>query len=171
MDLKEIRQLVRFLAGTDVKEIEIKEEGGSVRISRAVPGEQSAPLQPTTVFSMAAPVAMAPPAAASAPVAATAQQAAPRTRTQDVSEFDDDGDTMIVTSPMVGTYYQASSPDSPAFVAKGDIVRKGQVVCIVEAMKLMNEIESEYSGRVIRIAKENASPVEYGEALFVLEPV
>ncbi len=159
MDLKEIRQLIRFLSSTDVKELEIQEEGTSVRISRAI-GELPVA---TTVVTGGPPVALPAPA----PVAVSATNNPSESR----NVSDEADGAMIVLAPMVGTYYQAASPESPAFVSKGDIIRKGQVICIVEAMKLMNEIESEYSGRVVRIAKENASPVEYGETLFVLEPV
>ncbi len=162
MDLKEIRQLIRFLSNTDVKEIEIQEGETSLRISRAL---NEPPTATTTVMTGMAPVSIP-----TAPVPAAAPSPEKPVRSAGGSE-ETGGETMIIRSPMVGTYYQAASPEAPAFVAKGDIIRKGQVVCIVEAMKLMNEIESEFSGRVVRIAKENASPVEYGETLFVLEPV
>jgi acetyl-CoA carboxylase biotin carboxyl carrier protein len=156
MDLKEIRQLIRFLSGTDVSEIEITEEGKTVRINRAPAGPSAgtvygpAPTQPTT-FIQSAPVEPTPAA------------------TVTTTEVKLDGIT--INSPMVGTIYLAASPESPHFIAVGDIVKKGQVVCIVEAMKLMNEIESEVSGRVVSILKDNASPVEYGEPLFQLEEV
>jgi acetyl-CoA carboxylase biotin carboxyl carrier protein len=75
-----------------------------------------------------------------------------------------------VTSPIVGTFYRSSSPDKPAYVEIGDVVKKGQVLCIIEAMKLMNEIESESSGKIVQILVENGQPVEYGQALFVIEP-
>jgi acetyl-CoA carboxylase biotin carboxyl carrier protein len=75
-----------------------------------------------------------------------------------------------VTSPIVGTFYRSSSPDKPAYVEVGDVVKKGQVLCIIEAMKLMNEIESEAAGKVVQALVENGQPVEYGQALFVIEP-
>ncbi|MBF0445179.1 MAG: acetyl-CoA carboxylase biotin carboxyl carrier protein [Magnetococcales bacterium] len=157
MDLKEIRQLIRFLSGTDVSEIEITEEGKTVRINRTPVGSTvstvygPAPTQPPTYIQSTEP------APTPAPITTTA------------TEVKIDGIT--INSPMVGTIYLAPSPESPLFVAVGDIVKKGQVVCIVEAMKLMNEIESEVSGRVVSILKDNASPVEYGEPLFQLEEI
>lgn len=163
MDLKAIRQLIKMLAGTDVAEIEIRDETKTVRITRQLPnkGEVShfshQPMvtytqHPTHLSSHPLPSGGMPP-----PVAAAVETV---TTT-----------TITIQSPMVGTFYQANSPDAPPLVARGDIIKKGQVVCIVEAMKLMNEIESEHAGRIVSILKENASPVEYGEPLFILEPV
>jgi acetyl-CoA carboxylase biotin carboxyl carrier protein len=153
MDLKEIRQLIRFLSGTDVSEIEITEEGKTVRINRTLNATGGAAVSVT-------PPLQAPPAFA---------QAAAVPVPEAVADGGVDGPT--INSPMVGTFYMAPSPESPLFVAVGDIVQKGQVVCIVEAMKLMNEIESEISGRVVSVLKDNASPVEYGEPLFLIETV
>lgn len=156
MDLKEIRQLIRFLSGTDVSEIEISEKGQTIRINRAKVAPNGAGMSvqqeslggPATV--LAPPPVVTPAPVAAVPAAAKAE-----------------GPT--INSPMVGTFYLAPSPESAHFVNVGDVVQKGQVVCIVEAMKLMNEIESELTGRVTRILKENASPVEYGEPLFEVE--
>ncbi|MBF0193334.1 MAG: acetyl-CoA carboxylase biotin carboxyl carrier protein [Magnetococcales bacterium] len=160
MDLKEIRQLIRFLSGTDVSEIEITEEGKTVRINRAPAGSTvSTVYGPTPTQQQATYVQ-------SAPAEPAAVEAAVATATSEVKI-----DGITINSPMVGTIYLAASPESPHFVAVGDIVKKGQVVCIVEAMKLMNEIESEVSGRVVSVLKDNASPVEYGEPLFQLEEV
>jgi acetyl-CoA carboxylase biotin carboxyl carrier protein len=161
MDLKEIRQLIRFLSGTDVSEIEITEEGKTVRINRAPAG--------STVSTVYGPATTPQPSTfiQSAPAVEPAQATAPiATATTEVKI-----DGITINSPMVGTIYLAASPESPHFIAVGDIVKKGQVVCIVEAMKLMNEIESEVAGRVVSILKDNASPVEYGEPLFQLEEI
>ena len=157
MNLKEIRQLVRFLVATDVTEIEIQDEGGSVRIHRSSVGARIV----STRSDIDTQAGLVSPAPSSSVVAAAPSPSVPGfTSTAEA-----------ITSPMVGTYYQAASPDAPAFVSLGDVVKKGQVVCIIEAMKLMNEIESEFSGRVVGVLKENASPVEYGEFLFMIEPV
>ncbi|WP_130471343.1 acetyl-CoA carboxylase biotin carboxyl carrier protein [Candidatus Magnetaquicoccus inordinatus] len=167
MDLKEIRQLIKMLAGTDVAEIEIREEAQTVRISRHLASQHdTAPpaFSPMVTYAAPQPVAM------SAPVAvAVDTQAMPPVGKSTESMASDK--TLTITSPMVGTYYQSNSPEAPPLVAHGDIIKKGQVVCIIEAMKLMNAIEAEHSGRVVSILKENASPVEYGEPLFILEPV
>ncbi|MBF0098200.1 MAG: acetyl-CoA carboxylase biotin carboxyl carrier protein [Magnetococcales bacterium] len=166
MDLKEIRQLIKMLAGTDVAEIEIREEAQTVRISRHLANQHEAPpqtYQPVVTYAAPPPMAMpAPLATASEGLATTAARG---------NETLSTDKTLTITSPMVGTYYQSNTPEAPPLVAHGDIIKKGQVVCIIEAMKLMNAIESEYSGRVVSILKENANPVEYGEPLFILEPV
>ncbi|MBF0381460.1 MAG: acetyl-CoA carboxylase biotin carboxyl carrier protein [Magnetococcales bacterium] len=160
MDLKEIRQLIRFLSGTDVSEIEITEEGKTVRINRAPTGPTTGTVYgpaptPQHTYIQSAPE--------------PAPKVDPATEIPVTTEEKIDGVT--INSPMVGTIYLAPSPESPHFIAVGDIVKKGQVVCIVEAMKLMNEIESEVSGRVVSVLKDNASPVEYGEPLFQLEEI
>nr|CRH08087.1 Acetyl-CoA carboxylase, biotin carboxyl carrier protein subunit [Candidatus Magnetococcus massalia] len=162
MDLKEIRQLIKMLDGTDVTEIEVRQDESTVRISRSGHGAAQPMMHAMQPAMHVMPHTMAPAAPAAAP-AAEAPAAAP------VAE--DRGKALAVTSPMVGTYYKAASPDAPAFVQEGDMVEKGQVLCIIEAMKLMNEIESEYSGRLVKILVDNASPVEFGEELFLIEPV
>ena len=160
MDLKEIRQLIKLLADTDIAEIEIREEVQTVRITRqlASKGEVIHPSQPMLTH-VSTPM----------PTHQEVAMATPGNRGEE--EESSSSKTVSISSPMVGTYYHAASPDSMPFVSRGDMVKKGQVVCIIEAMKLMNEIESEHSGRIVSILKENASPVEYGETLFVIEPV
>jgi len=152
MDLKEIRQLIRILEGTDVSEIEIKSEGGdTVRVTRGI--------QATTnvVMPAAAPVVAAAPAAP-APAAAPVAAAEPEMAGQGI------------TSPMVGTFYRAASPEAPNFVEEGDVVKKGQVLCIIEAMKLMNEIEADADCTILAVLVKNAEPVEFGQALFRVQP-
>ena len=159
MDLKEIRQLFKLLADTDIEEIEIREEDQTVRITRHLGPKGE------VVYSSPPPVTYATP-----PVPSSQQgdvDALPASRESESVA----SKNAVMSSPMVGTYYHAASPDALPFVSRGDIVKKGQVLCIIEAMKLMNEIESEYSGRIVSILKENASPVEYGETLFIIEPV
>jgi acetyl-CoA carboxylase biotin carboxyl carrier protein len=159
MDLEEIQKLISFLDGTDVAEIEINREGQSVRITR-----QS--VQPVAMPMMV-------------PQQVTAHSGMPVQQLTNAQSFLSPSAVeappprkgTAIPSPMVGTFYRTPSPDSPPFVEEGDMVKKGQVVCIIEAMKLMNEIEAEISGKVLQILKENASPVEYGEELFLIEPV
>ncbi|MBF0447332.1 MAG: acetyl-CoA carboxylase biotin carboxyl carrier protein [Magnetococcales bacterium] len=156
MDLKEIRQLIRFLSGTDVSEIEITEEGQTVRINRASVNA----IPPSVTIASAGPIAGLSP---------TQQPVVSVSTPEQEEEGCKVASGPTINSPMVGTFYLAPSPESPQFVSVGDRVQKGQVVCIVEAMKLMNEIESEVSGKIVRIIKDNASPVEYGEPLFEVE--
>ncbi len=144
MDLKELKALFKLMEGADIQELEVEEGGRRVRIRRRLPA-------PPPAVAAAPPLAAAPPAARAAP--------AP----------DEEGLIPIV-APMVGTFYRAPAPGAEPYVKEGDLVQKGSVVCIVEAMKLMNEIESEVKGRVARILVENGQPVEFGQTLFLLSP-
>ena len=150
MDISQIRKLIRLIQSSDVTEIEVTEGDHTVRVSRQ-----------GTVAAVAAPVAA--PAPATVPAPAAAPVAAPAQESVD--------DINIVPSPMVGTFYLAPSPDADNFVAEGSKVKKGDTLCIIEAMKLMNEIEAEYDGVVEKILVNNASPVEYGQGLFVITPL
>lgn len=149
MDISQIRKLIRLIQSSDVTEIELSEGDHTVRISRQGPV--------ATVAAPAVQQIVAAPATAPVPVAAAVE---------DILE-----DENIVSSPMVGTYYRAPSPDADDFVSEGAKVKKGDTLCIIEAMKLMNEIEAEYDGVVEKIMLDNASPVEYGQALFVITPL
>jgi len=159
MNLKELKELIEMLKNTDISEVEIERSGVKVRIRKGgdVTFHPSMPRMEYPPAAIVAPSVMeaarpaAEQAAAPAPVAAPANQ-------------------VKVTSPIVGTFYRSSSPDKPSYVEVGDTVKKGQVLCIIEAMKLMNEIESEVSGKVVQALVENGQPVEYGQALFVIEP-
>jgi acetyl-CoA carboxylase biotin carboxyl carrier protein len=151
MDIRKVKKLIELLEESGIAEIEIKEGEESVRISRmptghAVPQYYGAP-------AIAAPAAAAPPA----PAAPTPTLA----RRKD--------DEHIVPSPMVGTYYAAATPTAKPFVQLGDEVKEGQVLCIIEAMKMMNQIESDRSGRVTAIMVKNGEAVEFGQPLFVVE--
>ncbi|HID36323.1 MAG TPA: acetyl-CoA carboxylase biotin carboxyl carrier protein [Ghiorsea sp.] len=152
MDISEIRKLIRLIQQSDVTEIEVTEGESTVRISR-----QGAAVAPTMVA--AAQPMMAAPVAADAPATPSLVKAAPEECTEHV-----------VKSPMVGTFYASSSPDDDPFVSSGTTVKKGDVLCIVEAMKLMNEIEAEYDGVVEKVLVKNAEPLEYGQPLFVITP-
>lgn len=153
VDISQIRKLIKLIQSTDVTEIEVTEGDHTVRVSRQGSVVTAAPV----VQHVAAP----------APVTATpaAPAAAPAAAEESASEEN------FVTSPMVGTFYRAPSPDADAFVSEGAKIKKGDTLCIIEAMKLMNEIEAEYDGVVEKILLENASPVEYGQALFVITPL
>ena len=153
MNLKEIKELIDTLTEKDIAEFELERGNEKIRIRRGTP---TAAPQQVTLATTPLVAAAAAPAAAPAPAAVPAAepQAAPPEELH------------IVKSPIVGTFYEASSPGSPPFVQIGDTVESGQVVCIIEAMKLMNEIESDVSGVVEKRFVSNQQPVEYGEALF-----
>ena len=150
MDIRKVKKLIELLDESGIAEIEITEGEESVRISRY-----------GTNLGAPAPVAAAPVAAVAA--AATPAPATPLT----VAEAEEDGH--IVKAPMVGTFYSSSSPGSPPFVQVGDRVNTGDTLCIVEAMKMMNQIEAEVSGSIKSIRVQNGDPVEYGQILFVID--
>jgi acetyl-CoA carboxylase biotin carboxyl carrier protein len=146
---REIRRLAELLRDYGLSEVEVEREGVRVRLRR-----EPAPMAAAHAFPSA-------PAPASPAVATT-----PATAAAGTSE----AHLLTIEAPMVGTFYRAPSPDAQPFVRDGDRVKKGQVVCIIEAMKLMNEIESKVAGRVVKVLVENTQPVEYGQPLFLLEP-
>ncbi len=155
MDLRKLKKLIDLVEESGIAEIEVTEGEEKVRITRSV----AAPAV-QTVYAPAAPVQAAPVAAAPAPSAAPAAPA-PVPAARDLSNAQ--------KSPMVGTFYRAASPSTPAFVEVGQTVKAGDTLCIIEAMKLMNEIEAEKSGVVKEILVENGQPVEFGEPLFIIE--
>jgi oxaloacetate decarboxylase alpha subunit len=158
MNLKELKELIEILKNTDISEIEIERSGVKVRVRKG--GDVTYhPAMPRMEYPPAAIVAPAVPEAAAQP--APPEKPAEQTKSNQIK----------ITSPIVGTFYRASSPDKPPYVDVGDTVKKGQVVCIIEAMKLMNEIESETSGKIVQILVENGQPVEYGQPLFIIEPM
>jgi acetyl-CoA carboxylase biotin carboxyl carrier protein len=156
MDIRKVKKLIELLDESGIAEIEITEGEESVRISRHVSSVAPAPA--------AAAVAAPAPAPASAPAASTA---APAPAPAPSPEAEEEG--YLVTAPMVGTYYSAPSPGSPAFVQVGDRVNEGDTLCIVEAMKMMNQIESDVAGVIKSIRVQNGDPVEYGQILFVID--
>ena len=152
MDIKDLKTLIKMVTETDITEFELENAEDKVVIKRgsAVAVPQYQMQQPISYqYAPQAPVQQAAPAPAPAVEAAEAGE--------------------VVTSPIVGTFYRAPAPDAPHYVEVGQVVEKGEVLCIVEAMKLMNEIEAEYRCKIVRIVKENAQPVEYGDALFIVE--
>ena len=156
MDIRKVKKLIELLEESNIDEIEIKEGEESVRISRNM--AQSLVAAPSATYS--APVAAPAPAPAPAPAAA-APEAPP------AAEPASSGHT--IKSPMVGTFYRAPSPSSPAFVEVGQTVKVGDVICIVEAMKMMNQIEADKSGKISAILVQDGSPVEFDQVLFVIE--
>ena len=151
MDLRKLKKLIDLVEESGIAEIEVTEGEEKVRITRSLAA-------PQPVYAAAPAVAAAPAPAAAAPAAAAGAPAAPA---RDLSKAQ--------TSPMVGTFYRAPGPNAPVFVEVGQSVNAGDTLCIIEAMKLMNEIEAERSGVVKEILVENGQPVEFGEPLFIIE--
>jgi acetyl-CoA carboxylase biotin carboxyl carrier protein len=152
MDIRKVKKLIELLDETGVAEIEIKEGEESVRISRHPSGATYAMLPQQMSYGP-------PPVAAVAPAPAAAVAPAPVAASADLT----------VTAPMVGTFYSAPAPGAKAFVDIGSEVKQGDVLCIIEAMKMMNQIESDKAGRVVSVLAKNGDPVEFGQPLFVIE--
>lgn len=150
MDLRKLKTLIDLVSDSNVSELEITEAEGKVRIVKTAPAQAMVAAAPAVVA--------APAPVAAAPVAAPAAPAAP-----------EEPKGHIVKSPMVGTFYRASSPGAKSFVEIGQTVKEGQPICIVEAMKILNEIEADKSGVITQILAENGQAVEYGQPLFVIE--
>lgn len=152
MDLRKLKTLIDLVSDSNVSELEITEAEGTVRIVKSAP----APVAMVTQMAAPAPVAVAAPVtAAPAPAAAPVVEAAPAGHT--------------VKSPMVGTFYRSSSPGAKAFAEVGQQVKEGETICIIEAMKILNEIEADKAGTITKILAENGQAVEYGAPLFIIE--
>jgi len=158
MDIKQIQDLIRFVSKSGVNEVSIEQKDFKITIKT-----NQAPTYVTASVPVEAPAPPAPVAAAPVPAAQPAAPAA--APAADTSKY------ITIKSPMIGTFYRSASPDKPLFVNVGDEIEEGQVLCIIEAMKLFNEIESEVSGRIVKILADNASPVEYDQPLFLVEPI
>jgi acetyl-CoA carboxylase biotin carboxyl carrier protein len=154
MTLDEIKQLIEFIKSRELSEFELEHDGVKIRIKSGSSHHVGVAPQ----VAVAAPVI--------APVAAPTLSAPPPAALPE----DDGGELAIVKSPIVGTFYRSAEPGAKAFASVGDVVRKGQVLCIIEAMKLMNEIDSEYDGEITSVYVENGQAVQYGERLFAIRP-
>lgn len=161
MDIKQIQDLIKFVAKSGVNEVAIEEKDFKITIktnqeptyvTAAIPGAPLVQPTPQTVTQLA-------------PVNPTAEQtASAKSASDEASKY------LTIKSPMIGTFYRSASPDKPPFINVGDEIKSGQVVCIVEAMKLFNEIESEISGKIVKVLVDNAQPIEYDQPLFLVDP-
>lgn len=161
MDIKEIQELIKFVSKSGVTEVEIESKGFKITIKTAA-YKRGGNVTPEVQVVQAVPQQVANPA----PVAA---QPAPKPA-EPVAVKQKDENFEEVKSPMIGTFYRSSSPEKPPFVGVGDEVKKGDIICIIEAMKLFNEIEAEVSGKIVKVLVEDSSPVEYDQPLFLIEP-
>ena len=154
MDIRKVKKLIELLEESGIAEIEIHEGEESVRISRG-----------STITAPQAINVSAPAPAAPATVPVNTPTTVPDTSSSD--DYADEGH--VITSPMVGIFYTSPSPEEPAFIEKGQTVKAGDVICIIEAMKIMNQIEADTDGKLVRVLAENGEAVEYGQPLFVIE--
>lgn len=164
MDLSEIQALIKFVSKSGVNEVELETKDFKINIKTNKGGEAS-----TQVVAMPQQAYMPQPApqpqpAAPAPAPASGSEAPPSKQNDGSEKY------VTIKSPMIGTFYRSSSPESDAFVNVGDEVSKGKIICIIEAMKLFNEIESEVSGKIVKVLVDDATPVEYDQPLFLVDP-
>ncbi len=164
MTFEEIKELIQVVKDSGVAELEVQRGENRVWIKRTAGINQEIVLPAATAQAVLAPATPATPA-----MAAPASQATPAASDQPL-DVTSDPSLVLVKSPIVGTFYEAAAPTAPPFIKVGDAIQPGKVLCIIESMKLMNEIEAEISGTIVAKLVENAKPVEYGEALFAVRP-
>lgn len=159
MNLSQIQELIKFVSKSGVSEVAIEQKDFKITI-KATDGKSKVQEVIQVAMPAAAPVAIA--AAAPAPAAAPAAPAAPAAEAK--------GNLIEVRSPMIGTFYRSPAPDKPAFIEVGQTIKAGDTVCVIEAMKLFNEIEAEVSGTIVKVLVNDSTPVEYDQPLFLVEP-
>lgn len=164
MDFKQIQELIKLINKSNIGEVSIEEKGFKLTIKQKEEAVQNVFAAPPQQFSQSyhAPVAAPPQAPSTTPAAGDKNRAASDSVTDNL---------ITIKSPMIGTFYRSSTPGKPPFVEVGDDITTGKVVCIIEAMKLFNEIESEVKGRIVKVLADDASPVEYDQPLFLVEPM
>ncbi len=160
MTISEIQDLIKFVSKSGVSEVEIEQKDFKITIKTEVARKKNGPDAPQVIYAPAPALPAAPAPAAAAPAPAPAAPAAPAAASN----------LITVKSPMIGTFYRRSSPDKPLLTDVGTSVKPGSVLCIIEAMKLFNEIECEVSGKIVSILVDDNSPVEYDQPLFLVEP-
>lgn len=173
MNFKEIQELIKLIQKSNLTEFKIKEGEFelSIRTEKYQSGKAPQYLAPATQPVLQVPAPSAPAPAPAAPLAPAPQAKAPdQSPEAEKPASSGSGEYLAIKSPMVGTFYRSPTPEKPAYVKVGDLVEKGDVVCIVEAMKLFNEIESEFSGRIVKVMVEDAQPVEYDQVLYLIDP-
>lgn len=164
MDIKQIQDLIKLVSKTNIGELSIEEKDFKISIKKHEGDQQSVYTAPPVaqIIPQIPVVTTAVPPAPASPSASPEENKVAQTPKKD--------NLIAIKSPMVGTFYRQAGPDKPIFASVGDVIEKGQVVCIIEAMKLFNEIESEISGKIVQVLVEDASPVEYDQPLFLVEP-
>lgn len=165
MKLNEIQDLIKFVSKSGVSEVELETKDIKIVIKTPAGSKGSPMVVQSPVVTAANPVPVQVPVAVAATPAAEAAPTKPA-----VAAGNDESKYVTIKSPMIGTFYRASSPDKPPFANVGDEVKQGKVICIIEAMKLFNEIESDISGKIVKVLVNDASPVEYDQPLFLVDP-
>jgi len=170
MDTKEIQDLLKLINKSTLTDVEIEKNDFKLRVQRRSPENVTYHMGAATPQVVPAQVPVIPQVAVAAtPSAETAAPAAPAAPAKEAKEEAQSDNLVEFPSPIIGTFYRSASPDKDAFVKVGDTISKGQILCIVEAMKLFNEIEAEHDGKIVKVLAENAQPVEYGQPLFLID--
>jgi len=164
MDIREIQDLIKFVSKSGVNEVSLETKDFKLTVKTDLPGKEK---KETVVYTSIPQVEQHP---APQVVSVPQQSASPAPAAPKNDDAKVDANLVAVKSPMIGTFYRSSGPDKPIFANVGDEIKPGKVLCIIEAMKLFNEIESEVSGRIVKVLVEDASPVEYDQVLFLVEP-
>lgn len=154
MDEKFVFEIIEKIEGTKIEEVEIEKEGVKIKVKQYVGPKEVQNIPPS-----------------SSPSVKIKEYITPSQTTSVEARAKEEKNYHVIKSPLIGTFYRAPSPGAPPFVEEGDIVSKGQVLCIIEALKVMNEIESDINGKIVKILVENGQPVEYGQELFYIEPM
>ncbi len=164
MDIKEIQSLIKFVAKSGASEVKLETDDIKITIRTGSQGSGE------TTYVQSIPMAQAPVAPAAPPPAQQEAPAAPAAPTKEAEKKDDDSKYITIKSPIIGTFYRKPSPDKPSFVEVGDTISSGDVLCVIEAMKLFNDIESEVSGTIVKVLVDDSSPVEFDQPLFLVDP-
>ena len=164
MDIKEIQSLIKFVAKSGASEVKLEMEDVKITIRTG-----STTSTPETTIVQQIPMAQAPAVPVTPPVAAATEAPAP-TPVAESADASDDSKYITIKSPIIGTFYRKPSPDKPPFVEVGSSISEGDVLCVIEAMKLFNDIESEVSGKVVKVLVDDSSPVEFDQPLFLVDP-
>lgn len=165
MDIREIQDLIKFVSKSGVSEVQLETKDFKITVKTEVASKDK---KETIVYASLPPAEI--PAVQAAPPVAPAAPAAAKQESAPAPASSNDSKLITIKSPMIGTFYRAPGPDKPIFVNVGDEIKPGKVICIIEAMKLFNEIESEVSGRIVKVLVDDSTPVEYDQPLFLVEP-
>ena len=163
MDLKDIQELIKFVAKSGATEVDLEIDNIKISIKSPAKKKRGEVDEITTIIPQAPAQVMAAPIVSAAPVAAiTASPPAPAA--------DENSNYITIKASMIGTFYRSTSPETPPFVSVGDIIKEGDALCVIEAMKLFNEIESEISGKIVKVLVDDSTPIEFDQALFLVDP-
>jgi len=165
MDLKDIQELIKFVAKSGATEVDLEIDNIKISIKSPAKKRRGEVDEPVTIIQQASPSTIV---ASPNPVVVTTDKPTPVA--EKTSTEDDNSNYITVKASMIGTFYRSTSPESPPFVSVGDLIKEGDTLCVIEAMKLFNEIESEISGKIVKVLADDSTPIEFDQALFLVDP-